>query len=87
MGTGPLVAIHDRFRGDNYAQTLLNNIPQVKADLNVRVPPLLRIVLVYTLLPNGQTGPEPKGPGFTHIVPRFKYNREYVVYSEDQSRQ
>lgn len=35
-GTGPLVAVHDHIRGDNYAQLLLNNIPQVMNNLNTQ---------------------------------------------------
>jgi hypothetical protein len=35
MGTGPLMDIPGTLEGDDYAQLLLDNIPQVKAALNV----------------------------------------------------
>lgn len=35
MGVGPLIAIYDNLEGDGYARILRENIPQVKADLNV----------------------------------------------------
>ena len=36
MGIGPLVPIHGPLDGDDYAQILMDNIPQAKAALNVQ---------------------------------------------------
>ncbi len=41
MGPGPLVPINGTLTGNEYAQILLNNIPEVKTSLNVQTASMI----------------------------------------------